>query len=81
MRLTPAETDHLIEYSQFACFGFAAFRYPNMADNDRQALAYSTPPLDGDIEVTGRPVVHLWVTSTADDGDFFVCLEEVDESG
>jgi hypothetical protein len=48
-----------------------------MADNGRQALAYSTPPLDGDIEVTGHPVVHLWVTSTAEDGDFFFYLEGV----
>jgi putative CocE/NonD family hydrolase len=52
-----------------------------MVNNDRQALTYSTPPLDADIEVTGHPVVHLWVTSTADDGDFFVYVEEVDESG
>jgi putative CocE/NonD family hydrolase len=31
--------------------------------------------------VTGHPVIHLWVTSTAKDGDFFVYLEEAHRSG
>ena len=31
--------------------------------------------------MTGHPVVHLWVSSTATDGDFFADLEDVDESG
>jgi putative CocE/NonD family hydrolase len=71
------QDDYTVDYStttgktnRFANGYGAAFRYPNMVDNDRQALTYSTPPLDGDIEITGHPVVHLWVTSTADDGDF-----------
>ena len=34
-----------------------------------------------DVELTGHPVVHLWVTSTAADGDFFVYLEEAEETG
>ncbi len=82
------QDDYTVDYStttgetnRFANGYGAAFQYPNMADHDRQALTYSTPPLDADIEVTGHPVVHLWVTSTADDGDFFVYLEEVDELG
>jgi len=31
--------------------------------------------------VTGHPVVHLWVSSTAPDGNFFAFLEEVDAEG
>ncbi|MHB1133197.1 MAG: CocE/NonD family hydrolase [Chloroflexota bacterium] len=57
------------------------FGYPDMVSNDRKALTYTTPPLASDVEVTGHPIVHLWVTSTAQDGDFFVYLEEVDENG
>jgi putative CocE/NonD family hydrolase len=57
------------------------FDYPDMTRNDEKGLTYTTPPLDSDLEVTGHPVVHLWVTSTAQDGDFFVYLEEVDEDG
>jgi hypothetical protein len=31
--------------------------------------------------MTGHPVVQLWVTSNADDGDFFVYLEQVSPDG
>jgi putative CocE/NonD family hydrolase len=55
------------------------FGYPDMTTNDEKGLTYTTPPLDADIELTGHPVVHLWVSSTATDGDFFVYLEEVEE--
>ncbi|HZM74950.1 MAG TPA: CocE/NonD family hydrolase [Candidatus Limnocylindrales bacterium] len=56
------------------------FRY-DLSPNDRKALTYTTPPLEHDLEVTGHPIVHLWVSSTHSDGDFFVYLEEVDEAG
>jgi putative CocE/NonD family hydrolase len=55
------------------------FDYPDMTPNDEKGLTYTTPPLDADVEVTGHPIVHLWVTSTAQDGDFFAYLEEVDQ--
>ena len=55
--------------------------YPDLTENDTKGLTYTTPPLDEDLEVTGHPVVNLWVTSSADDGDFFVYLEEVDAEG
>ncbi len=51
--------------------------YVDMQDNDGKGMTYTTDVLDADLEVTGHPVVHLWVTSTAEDGDFFVYLEEV----
>jgi len=57
------------------------FSYPDMAANDAKGLTYTTPPLKNAVEVTGHPIVHLWVTSTAEDGDFFAYLEEVDEKG
>ena len=57
------------------------FHYADMTDNDAKGLTYTTTPLKAAIEVTGHPVVHLWVSSTADDGDFFAYLEEVDETG
>jgi putative CocE/NonD family hydrolase len=49
--------------------------------NDRRGLTYTTPPLPADVQVVGHPVVHLWVSSTASDGDFFVTLEEVSPKG
>lgn len=55
--------------------------YPDMAPNDAKGLTYTTAPLEEDVEITGHPVVHLWITSTVDDGDFFVYLEEIDVAG
>jgi uncharacterized protein len=48
--------------------------------NDERGLTYTTPPLTSDVEVTGHPIVHLWVTSSARDGDFFVYLEDISEA-
>jgi hypothetical protein len=58
-----------------------AFGYRDLTSNDERALTYTTPPLTSDIEVTGHPVVRLWATSDAPDGDFFVYLEDVSEQG
>jgi hypothetical protein len=55
--------------------------YPDMRLNDRKALTYTTLTLETDVEVTGHPVAHLWLTTNAPDLDLFVYLEEVDESG
>jgi hypothetical protein len=56
--------------------------YPNtMMFNDEKGLTYTSPPLTAEVEVTGHPVVHLWVTSSARDGDFFVYLEDVSKAG
>lgn len=55
--------------------------YPNRAEQDQQLLCYTTPPLDQDIEVTGHPLVTLFVSSTATDGTFFVYLEDVNPDG
>jgi putative CocE/NonD family hydrolase len=55
--------------------------YPNMQPNDQKALTYTTPPLEADVELTGHPVAHLWLTTDAPDLDAFVYLEEMDGSG
>ena len=59
----------------------AQFFYGNMTPNDIKGLTYTTAPLAAEVEVTGHPEVHLWVSSSAKDGDFFVYLEEVDAKG
>jgi putative CocE/NonD family hydrolase len=48
---------------------------------DKKGLTYTSSPLDTDLTVTGHPVAHLWVSSTAPDGNFFVFLEDVDKEG
>ncbi len=57
------------------------FGYPDMTANDEKGLTYTTPPLAENLEVTGHPVAHLWISSTAADGNFFAYLEEVDAKG
>jgi putative CocE/NonD family hydrolase len=57
------------------------FGYPEMTPHDQKGLTYTTPPLDTDTEITGHPIAHLWVSATADDADFMVYLEEIDENG
>lgn len=57
------------------------FDYGDMSARDAKGLTYTTPPLAEDLEVTGHPVLHLWASSTATDGDFIAFLEEVDSKG
>lgn len=51
--------------------------YPDLAANDAKGLTYTTELLEAATEVTGHPVVHLWLTSSAPDVDIFAYLEEV----
>ncbi|TIO26761.1 CocE/NonD family hydrolase [Mesorhizobium sp.] len=44
-------------------------------------LAYTSEPLTHDLEITGHPVVYLNITSTHEDGAFFVYLEAVKPDG
>jgi len=48
---------------------------------DEKALTYTSAPFAKNMAVIGYPIVHLWVTSTHKDGDFFVYLEEIDGEG
>ncbi|MBN1652365.1 MAG: CocE/NonD family hydrolase [Deltaproteobacteria bacterium] len=42
-----------------------------------KGLSYETAALQEDIRITGHPVVDLWVSSTATDGDFIATLQDV----
>jgi putative CocE/NonD family hydrolase len=55
--------------------------YGDRADADRRLLTYTSPPLSEDTEITGYPVVALYVTSTQTDGAFYVYLEDVSPDG
>lgn len=59
-----------------------AVDYGTTAENRAQkGLIYSTEPLTTDVQVTGHPVVDLWISSTANNGDFFATLEDVAPDG
>jgi hypothetical protein len=61
--------------------GNVHFGYPNRTEEDKKLLCYTSAPLTADMEVTGHPIVNLYVTSTATDGNFFAYLEDVEPTG
>jgi putative CocE/NonD family hydrolase len=56
-------------------------KYPNMRSNDAKALTYTTVPLESAVQVTGHPILHVWLRADVPDLDLFVYLEEVDIDG
>ncbi len=59
----------------------AKMDYGDMTGNDEKGLTYTSDPLSNPLTVTGHPIVILYVATTATDGDFFVCLEDVTPTG
>lgn len=55
--------------------------YPDRAEEDKKLLTYTSAPFEADTEVTGHPIIDLFITSTTTDGAFFVYLEDIDEKG
>jgi putative CocE/NonD family hydrolase len=55
--------------------------YPDRASEDRKLLTYTSPPMETNVEITGHPVVTLYVASTESDGAFHVYLEDVAPDG
>ena len=55
--------------------------FPDRYEEDKKLLVYDSQPLGEDIEITGHPVVSLYLKSTAADGQFFVYLECIDSAG
>ncbi len=53
----------------------------DLSANDAKGITYTTAPLPADVEVTGHPVVRLWLSAEVPDADLFVYLEEVDTKG
>lgn len=57
------------------------FGYPDMSGNDALGLTFTSDVLTEDLEVTGHPLVTLWIGASAPDADLFVYLEEVRRNG
>jgi putative CocE/NonD family hydrolase len=54
---------------------------PNRAQEDEKLLTYTSPPMTGDIEITGSPIATFYVDSSTEDGAFHVYLEDVAPDG
>lgn len=55
--------------------------YPNRTEADTLLLVYDSEPLEADMEVTGHALVDIFVSSSTNDAQVFVYLEDVDENG
>lgn len=55
--------------------------YGDRRHADLILLTYTSPPLAQDIEITGHPVVQLFISSTHDDGAIIAYLEVVNPAG
>lgn len=58
-----------------------AVNYPDRAEQDGKLIVYQTPPLAKDMEVTGHPIVTLYIRCDSPDAQVFVYLEDVDSQG
>jgi putative CocE/NonD family hydrolase len=56
-------------------------QYPGRAEAGEHMLTYTSQVLEADMEITGHPVVKLYVTSNEPDGLFIVYLEDVHPDG
>jgi putative CocE/NonD family hydrolase len=52
-------------------------RYPDRQQQDRNLLTYTGAPLASEIEIAGDPIAHLNLSTTAQDGEVVVYLEDV----
>ena len=48
---------------------------------DKLCLLYQTEPFSGSVEITGHPIVHVWLSANQPNGDLFVYLEDVAPNG
>ncbi|MHA1379786.1 MAG: CocE/NonD family hydrolase [Candidatus Helarchaeota archaeon] len=55
--------------------------YSNRKEEDSKLLCYDSKPLTGDIEITGHPIITLYLKSTHEDGMIQVHFEFIDKKG
>jgi putative CocE/NonD family hydrolase len=55
--------------------------YPDRKMRDQKLLTYTSAPLEHDLEITGNPIVTLFISCSTTDGAVFVYLEDVHPDG
>jgi len=85
---TQGRDDYRVDYeattgstSRWANGYGADFAYPDLAGNDDKLLTYTGDALTTDLEVTGHPLVRLWITADVPDVDVVLYLEDVERDG
>jgi uncharacterized protein len=62
-------------------FGGGDVVYPDRANEDKKLLAYTSAPLETDLEITGTPILTIELSSTTADGALHAYLEDVSPEG
>lgn len=57
------------------------FGAASMAADEKQVVTWTSPALDTAMEITGRPVIKFWASSSTDDADFVAMLTDVAPNG
>ncbi len=55
--------------------------YDSRAERDKRLLCYTSKKLEQNLEVTGHPLITLFIDADTTDAGFFVYLEDIDENG
>ena len=55
--------------------------YADRPHEINQLLSYTSTPLEQDMEVTGHPIISIYLSSTTTDATVFAYLEDIDETG
>lgn len=91
----PSETDQKLELVADSSFGTgdltrwkalngkvrSPYTYADWSERTKKLLHIEGVELSADMEVTGHPLVELYVRSSKPDGSLFVYLEDVDKNG
>ena len=85
-REASASDAYVVDYSvtkfEFMDRNYYSVQRPrDFTSMDEKSLTYTSAPLAHDMELTGFPVAHLFVSSTAKDVDFYCYVDDVDEEG
>ncbi len=91
-RSTPINPDTLVVNHEAGSGPFSRYRslagklktaqvYPDRKSRDSLNLVLETDILVSDLEVTGHPIFECFMSSSTDDAQIFIYLEDVDEQG
>jgi putative CocE/NonD family hydrolase len=56
-------------------------KYPNREKQDKKLLTYTSLPIENNLEITGHPIIKLYMTSTHEDGAVLAYFEFIDQKG
>lgn len=91
-RAKPSKPDTLVVNHEAGSGPFSRYRslagklktaevYPDRKSRDSLNLVLETEALPANLEVTGHPIFECYLSSTTDDAQIFIYLEDVDEDG